>query len=131
MLFHGRLSAAECQKITHSLSGLGLMKGFGGEDSDQAKATQVKQQLGNRQDGYFVVYAKENVKPPRHGGMYFYCFEYEVFCGANAAVTYALGLPEKYSWQLVQRFPQTPVGRDQAYDLWKKLLKEKRFGKGK
>ena len=107
------------------------MKGFGGEDSYQAKVTQVKQQLGNRQDGYFVVYAKENVKPPRHGGMYFYCYEYEVLCGVNAAVTYVLGLPEKYSWQLVQRFPQTPVGRDQAYDLWKKLLKEKRFGKGK
>jgi len=101
------------------------------EDAYQAKVGRAKQRLGGGQDGYFVIYAEENVKPPRHGGFYFYCYEYEVLRGINEAATYVLGLPEKYSWKLIQRFPQTPGGREKAYGLWKKLLKEKRYGKGK
>jgi len=87
----------------------------------------IRRQFGGFSDGYFVIYSEENVKPPRHGGIYFYRYEYDVLAGLPAAAAYVEALPEKWSWKLVQRFPQTPDGRKQAYDLWKTLLR----GKGK
>ena len=97
--------------------------------SQTAKIAGIRSKLANHADGYFVIYAEETVAPPRGGGMYFYHYQYEVLAGLEAAVSYVDGLPDKWSWRLVQRFPLTTGGRDEAYDLWKKLLKEKRYGK--
>jgi len=100
-----------------------------GKSYPQAKMERTIRRLGNRTDGYFVIYAAENVKPPRHGGMYFYSDQYEVLAGRDYAAAYIDGLDETWSWKLVKRFPQTHQGREQAYDLWKKRLREKRTGR--
>ncbi len=91
-----------------------------------ARLSAVQRQFGGFPDGYFVVYAEENVKPPRHGGIYFYRYEYDVLEGLPAAAAYVEGLPEKWSWKLIQRFPESPDGRKQAYELWKTLVQRKR-----
>ena len=95
-----------------------------------AKKASITRGLGNHRNGYFVIYAEENVTPPRHGGMYLYRYQYEVLEGFHSAVAYVEDLPEKWSWNLVRRFPEDAVGKEQAYALWKKLLREKRTGKG-
>ncbi len=97
--------------------------------ANEARIAAIKRKLGGQRDGYFVIYAEENVKPPRHGGMYFYRYEYEVLHGVNAAVAYVQGLSEKYSWRLVRRFAESTIGREQAYELWKQRLRKKRTGK--
>lgn len=92
----------------------------------EAKLADLRRRLGNFSDGYFVLYAEENVKPPRHGGFYFYRYEYEVVRGVKEAAFYVSSLPEKWSWEFIRRFPETEQGRRQAYELWKELLRKKR-----
>jgi len=92
----------------------------------EAKQTQIKRKLGNYPDGYFVVYAEENVKATHPGAVYFYRYEYEVLQGVPSVLSYADELSEKWSWKLVQRFPEDSEGREAAYDLRKKLLQKKK-----
>jgi len=84
----------------------------------------IRRRLGYP-DGCFVVYAEEQVKPPRGGFMYFYHYEYEVLHGVDSAVDYVKNLPETYIWKLERRYPETSEGRRQAYELWKTLLDKK------
>ena len=53
--------------------------------SQYAKIADIRSRLANHADGYFVVYAEENVAPPRRGGIYFYHCRYEVLAGLEAA----------------------------------------------
>ncbi|MBN1911498.1 MAG: hypothetical protein JW818_17275 [Pirellulales bacterium] len=96
------------------------------EDAEQAFVARVLQRLGGQQDGYFVVYAEENARPPRHGGMYFVRFECEVLHGAGAVVNYVRALPDNWSWQLVGRFSDDEAGHLAARDLCQDVLKKKR-----
>ncbi len=95
----------------------------------EARIAKIKRRLGGAASGYFVIYAKENVAPPMHGGIYFYSYQYKVLDGRAAAVTYVNGLADEWSWELVRRFPGSAQGRTDAYDLWKRSLNKKRTGR--
>ncbi len=89
------------------------------------KMGRIARKLGNHKSGFFVIYAEQNVKPPRSGGIYFYRYEYDVLMGPLAVAAYEDDLPANWSWKMVRRFPPSSEGRDQAYDLWKERLKKK------
>lgn len=95
----------------------------------QAKEKQLEQicrKLGNREDGYFVIYAYE-VNPPSDKMFELYSFKYEVLRGRDAAAMYIAGLKPNWEWELVRRFPDTPAAYSKATELAKEETKKRAF----
>lgn len=85
--------------------------------------------LGGARDGYFVIYAEEQVDKPQQGLIAFYQYDYVVRDGQQAAIEYVRSLAPKWTWKLAAHFPDTPAGRDQAYATLDKLKQQKRTGR--
>jgi len=87
----------------------------------EEKIQQVRRQLGDIDNGYFVIYAHDD----KASGLYE--FEYHVLRGSGAVVTYVCSIKRTWKWEMVSRFPETSAGFTQASALADKLKKERTF----
>lgn len=94
-------------------------------EARQRKLSQIRRKLGDRDDGYFVVYAHE-VKDDAKG-FSLYKFQYEVLHGREAAAMFIDGLASNWQWDLIQRFPDSPGAYQQASALAEELTKKRAF----
>lgn len=92
----------------------------------QNKLSRIRSQLGSGDDGYFLIFARE-VKDSSETGFSLYSFEYEVFHGMDAAVSYVYGLKPNWKWELIRRFPDTPDAFREATGVAEELTKNRAF----
>lgn len=121
---YGRLPAAEPLRLRLAQLEQAQQVRINDEQRKLAEEARIRAELRSP-DGYFVIYTHE-VVPPK-GIMTTYYFEYEVLRGADAVVHYVLGLKPSWQWKLVQRFPETSAGYQQATAMADERRKKETF----
>jgi len=98
------------------------------ERERQAKENAVVEhvtKMANGHDGYFVIHAEEPPAETHRANRRPRNYEFETVLGLPSLIQYVENLPGQWTWEIVERFPDSKEGRAGAYAMRDELRKKR------